>query len=113
VTEYCWVSMGRRDLIASQSAASSPSGIVAAIGERGEFASHLRAHASTALTTERTACGARHITIYCGSRFGADCFQVAETILSESQGKVSAEMKHEDAMMRNVAKQTGASWLAF
>ena len=61
-------------------------GMVAAIGRMGEFASHLRGARANGMTSSDLRAVLVQIAIYCGIPVGADCFQVAETILGESKG---------------------------
>ncbi len=64
-------------------------GMVAALGKMGEFGNHVRGAAVNGLTPNELSAVLIQIAIYCGIPVGADCFQVAESILSES--KVKAE----------------------
>jgi 4-carboxymuconolactone decarboxylase len=59
-------------------------GMVAATGKMGEFANHVRGARVNGLTPNELRAVLIQIAIYCGIPIGADCFQVAETILSES-----------------------------
>ena len=85
VTEYCWGEAWGDETLSPRERSILTLGIVAAIGERGEFASHLRGARVNGLTRNELRAVLVHITIYCGIPVGADCFQVAETILSESK----------------------------
>ena len=53
----------------------------------GEFANHLRGARTNGLTpNELRAVLVQIAIIYCGIPVGADCFQVAETILTKCNG---------------------------
>jgi 4-carboxymuconolactone decarboxylase len=61
-------------------------GMVAAIGKMDEFANHLRGAPANGLTPNELRAVLVQIAIYCGIPVSADCFRVADTILSESKG---------------------------
>ena len=60
--------------------------MVAALGKMGEFANHVCGARANGLTPNDLRAVLIQIAIYCGIPVGADCFQVAENILSDSKG---------------------------
>ena len=86
VTEYCWGEAWGDETLSSRERSILTLGIVAAIGRMGEFANHLRGARANGLTPSELRAVLVQIAVYCGIPVGADCFQVAETILSESKG---------------------------
>ena len=67
-------------------------GMVAALGKMGEFANHIRGARVNGLTPDELSAVLVQIAIYCGIPVGADCFQVAESILSESKERDSSHV---------------------
>jgi 4-carboxymuconolactone decarboxylase len=86
VTEYCWGEAWGDQTLSARERSILTLGMVAAIGKMGEFANHLRGALSNGLTPNELRAVLVQIAIYCGIPVGADCFQVAETILRESKG---------------------------
>jgi 4-carboxymuconolactone decarboxylase len=85
-TEYCWGEAWGDETLSLRERSILALGMVAAIGKMGEFANHLRGARANGLTPNELGAVLVQIAIYCGIPVGADCFQVAETILSESKG---------------------------
>jgi 4-carboxymuconolactone decarboxylase len=87
VTEYCWGEAWGDETLSPRERSILTLGMVAALGKMGEFANHVRGARANGLTADELRAVLIQITIYCGIPVGADCFQVAETILSESKGE--------------------------
>ena len=85
-TEYCWGEVWGDETLSPRERSILTLGMVAAIGRMGEFAIHVRGARANGLTQNELRAVLVQIAIYCGIPVGADCFQVAETILSESKG---------------------------
>jgi 4-carboxymuconolactone decarboxylase len=83
--EYCWGEAWGDETLSLRERSILTLGIVAAIGKMGEFANHVRGARANGLTPNELRAVLVHISIYCGIPVGADCFQVAETILGESK----------------------------
>ena len=86
-TEYCWGEVWGDETLSPRERSILTLGMVAAIGKTGEFANHVRGARANGLTADELRAVLIQITIYCGIPVGADCFQVAETILNEDKGK--------------------------
>jgi 4-carboxymuconolactone decarboxylase len=86
VTEYCWGEAWGDETLSPRERSILALGLVAAIGKMGEFANHLRGARTNGLTPNELRAVLVQIAIYCGIPVGADCFQVAATILTESNG---------------------------
>ena len=86
-TEYCWGEVWGDETLSPRERSILTLGMVAAIGKMGEFANHIRGARANGLTADDLRAVLVQITIYCGIPVGADCFQVAETILKEEKGK--------------------------
>jgi 4-carboxymuconolactone decarboxylase len=84
--EYCWGEAWGDETLSLRERSILTLGIVAAIGKMGEFANHVRGARANGLTPNELRAVLLQIAIYCGIPVGADCFQVAETILTESNG---------------------------
>ena len=87
VTEYCWGEAWGDETLSPRERSILTLGIVAAIGRMGEFANHLRGARANGLTPNELRAVLVQIAVYCGIPVGADCFQVAETFLSEEKAK--------------------------
>ena len=85
-TEYCWGEAWGDETLSPRERSILTLGMVAAIGRMGEFANHFRGARANGLTPNELRAVLVQIAVYCGIPVGADCFQVAETILSESKG---------------------------
>jgi 4-carboxymuconolactone decarboxylase len=83
--EYCWGEAWGDETLSLRERSILTLGIVAAIGKMGEFTNHVRGARANGLTPNELRAVLVHISIYCGIPVGADCFQVAETILRESK----------------------------
>jgi 4-carboxymuconolactone decarboxylase len=83
--EYCWGEAWGDETLSLRERSILTLGIVAATGKMGEFANHVRGARANGLTPNELRAVLVHISIYCGIPVGADCFQVAETILRESK----------------------------
>lgn len=90
--EYCWGEAWADETLSLRERSILTLGIVAAIGKMGEFANHVRGARANGLTPNELRAVLVHISIYCGIPVGADCFQVAETILRESQSSEDARV---------------------
>ena len=86
VTEYCWGEVWGDETLSARERSILTLGMVAAIGKMGEFANHVRGARANGLTPNELRAVLIQIAIYCGIPVGADCFQVAENILSDSKG---------------------------
>jgi 4-carboxymuconolactone decarboxylase len=85
-TEYCWGEAWGDEALSPRERSILTLGMVGAIGKMNECANHLRGARANGLTQDELRAVVIQIAIYCGIPVGADCFQVAETILSESKG---------------------------
>ncbi len=83
VTEYCWGEVWGDEALSPRERSILTLGMVAAIGKMGEFANHIRGALNNGLTPNELRAILVQISVYCGIPIGADCFQVAETILRE------------------------------
>ena len=83
VTEYCWGEVWGDEALSPRERSILTLGMVAAIGKMGEFANHVRGARNNGLTPNELRAILVQISVYCGIPVGADCFQVAETILRE------------------------------
>ena len=83
VTEYCWGEVWGDEALSPRERSILTLGIVAAIGKMGEFANHVLGALNNGLTPNELRAILVQISVYCGIPIGADCFQVAETILRE------------------------------
>ena len=83
VTEYCWGEVWGNEALSSREHSILTLGMVAAIGKMGEFANHVRGARNNGLTPHELRAILGQIAVYCGISVGADCFEVAETILRE------------------------------
>lgn len=86
VTEYCWGEVWGEDTLSPRERSILTLGMVAALGKMGEFANHVRGTQANGLTPTEISAVLIQIAVYCGIPVGADCFQIAETILNESDG---------------------------
>jgi 4-carboxymuconolactone decarboxylase len=86
VTEYCWGEAWGDETLSPRERSILTLGLVAATGKMDEFANHLRGARTNGLTPNELRAVLVQIAIYCGIPVGADCFQVASTILRESKG---------------------------
>jgi 4-carboxymuconolactone decarboxylase len=84
--EYCWGEAWADETLSLRERSILTLGIVAAIGKMDEFANHVRGARNNGLTPDELRAVFVHISIYCGIPIGADCFQVAHAVLSESKG---------------------------
>jgi 4-carboxymuconolactone decarboxylase len=86
VTEYCWGEVWSEETLLPRERSILTLGMVAALGKMGEFANHvLRGAGANGLTPDELRAVLIQIAIYCGIPVGADCFRVAESVLSESK----------------------------
>ncbi len=83
VIEYCWGEVWGDEVLSPRERSILTLGMVAAIGKMGEFANHVRGARNNGLTPNELRAILVQIAVYCGIPVGADCFQVAETILRE------------------------------
>jgi 4-carboxymuconolactone decarboxylase len=90
-TEYCWGEVWGDETLSPRERSILTLGMVAALGKMGEFANHVRGAAVNGLTPKELSSVLVQIAIYCGIPVGADCFQVAESILSDSKGERSPD----------------------
>jgi 4-carboxymuconolactone decarboxylase len=86
VTEYCWGEVWGEDTLSPRERSILTLGMVAALGKMGEFANHVRGAQANSLTPTEISAVLIQIAVYCGIPVGADCFQIAETTLNESNG---------------------------
>ena len=86
-TEYCWGEVWGDETLSRREHSILTLGMVAAIGKMGEFSNHFRGALTNGLTPNELRAVLTQITIYCGIASGADCFQVASTILTEGKRK--------------------------
>jgi 4-carboxymuconolactone decarboxylase len=85
VTEYCWGEVWGDETLSLRERSILTLGMVAALGKMGEFANHVRGAQVNGLTPTELRAVLIQIAIYCGIPIGADCFHVAEEILSKSK----------------------------
>ena len=85
VTEYCWGEVWGDESLSSRERSILTLGMVAALGKMGEFANHVRGAQVNGLTPNELRAVLIQIAIYCGIPVGADCFHVAEDILSKDK----------------------------
>ena len=85
VTEYCWGEVWGEETLLPRERSILTLGMVAALGKMGEFANHVRGAGVNGLTPKELSAVLIQIAVYCGIPVGADCFQVAGNILSESK----------------------------
>lgn len=85
VTEYCWGEVWGEDTLSPRERSILTLGMVAATGKMGEFANHVRGARVNGLTSTELRAVLIQVAIYCGIPVGADCFQVAESILQENE----------------------------
>jgi 4-carboxymuconolactone decarboxylase len=85
-TEYCWGEVWGDETLSPRERSILTLGMVAALGKMREFANHVRGARANGLTPNDLRAVLIQIAIYCGIPVGADCFQVAENILSDSKG---------------------------
>jgi 4-carboxymuconolactone decarboxylase len=85
VTEYCWGEVWGDETLSPRERSILTLGMVAALGKMGEFANHVRGAQVNGLTPNELSAVLVQIAIYCGIPVGADCFHVAEDILSKSK----------------------------
>jgi 4-carboxymuconolactone decarboxylase len=85
VTEYCWGEVWGDEALSPRERSILTLGMVAALGKMGEFANHVRGAGVNGITPGELRAVLIQIAIYCGIPVGADCFQVAESVLNESE----------------------------
>jgi len=85
VTEYCWGEVWGDETLSPRERSILTLGMVAALGKTGEFANHVRGAKVNGLMPDELRAVLIQIAVYCGIPVGADCFQVARNILSESK----------------------------
>src|ERR1700737_613683 len=85
VTEYCWGEVWGEETLSPRERSILTLCIVPPLGKMGEFANHVRGASVNGLTPNELSAVLIQIAIYCGIPVGADCFQVAEGILSENK----------------------------
>src|SRR5579859_4702253 len=85
VSEYCWGEVWGDDTLPPRERSILTLGMVAALGKMGEFANHVRGAQVNGLTPPELRAVLMQVSIYCGIPVGADCFQVADTILNENK----------------------------
>ena len=83
-TEYCWGEVWGDDTLSPREHSILTLGMVAALGKMGEFANHVRGAQANGLTPNELRAVLIQVAIYCGIPVGADCFNVAEEVLSKS-----------------------------
>jgi 4-carboxymuconolactone decarboxylase len=83
VTEYCWGEVWGDESLSLRERSILTLGMVAALGKMGEFANHVRGARTNGLTPNELRAILFQVAVYCGIPVGADCFEVAETILRE------------------------------
>ena len=86
VTEYCWGEVWGDETLSPRERSILTLGMVAALGKMGEFANHVRGAQVNGLRPNELRAVLIQIAIYCGIPVGADCFHVAEDILSQDKG---------------------------
>jgi 4-carboxymuconolactone decarboxylase len=84
-TEYCWGEVWGDDTLSPREHSILTLGMVAALGKMGEFANHVRGAQANGLTPNELRAVLIQVAIYCGIPVGADCFNVAEEVLSKSK----------------------------
>jgi 4-carboxymuconolactone decarboxylase len=84
-TEYCWGEVWGDDTLSRREHSILTLGMVAALGKMGEFANHVRGAQANGLTPNELRAVLIQVAIYCGIPVGADCFNVAEEVLSKSK----------------------------
>jgi 4-carboxymuconolactone decarboxylase len=84
-TEYCWGEVWGDDTLSPREHSILTLGVVAALGKMGEFANHVRGAQANGLTPNELRAVLIQVAIYCGIPVGADCFNVAEEVLSKSK----------------------------
>ncbi|MGD1094879.1 MAG: carboxymuconolactone decarboxylase family protein [Bryobacteraceae bacterium] len=85
VSEYCWGEVWGDETLSPRERSILTLGMVAALGKMGEFANHVRGAQANGLTPDELRAVLIQIAIYCGIPVGADCFHVAEEILSKNK----------------------------
>jgi 4-carboxymuconolactone decarboxylase len=85
ITEYCWGGVWGEDTLSPRERSILTLGMVAALGKMGEFANHVRGAGANGITPNELSAVLIQIAVYCGIPVGADCFQIAEGILSEGK----------------------------
>ncbi len=85
VSEYCWGEVWGDETLSPRERSILTLGMVAALGKMGEFANHVRGAQVNGLTPNELRALLMQIAIYCGIPVGADCFHVAEEILSTNK----------------------------
>src|SRR5271165_4740945 len=85
VIEFCWGEVWGDEALSPRERSILTLGMVAALGKMGEFANHVRGAQVNGLTPDELRAVLIQIAIYCGIPVGADCFHVAEDILSKSK----------------------------
>jgi 4-carboxymuconolactone decarboxylase len=85
-TEYCWGEVWGDETLSPRERSILTLGMVAALGKMGEFANHVRGAHVNGITPNDLRAVLIQIAVYCGIPVGADCFQVAEKTLRESEG---------------------------
>ena len=85
VTEYCWGEVWGDETLSPREHSILTLGMVAALGKMGEFANHVRGAQVNGLTVTELCAVLIQIAGYCGIPVGADCFHVAQDILSKSK----------------------------
>ena len=83
VTEYCWGEVWCDEALSLRERSILTLGMVAALGKMGEFANHVRGARANGLMPNELRAIFVQVAVYCGIPVGADCFEVAETILRE------------------------------
>jgi 4-carboxymuconolactone decarboxylase len=87
VSENCWGEVWGDETLSPREHSILTLGMVAALGKMGEFANHVRGARANGLTPNELSAVLIQVAIYCGIPVGADCFQVAESVLVESRGR--------------------------
>src|ERR1700737_4613621 len=82
VTEYCWGEVWGDQTLSPRERSILTLGMVAALGKMGEFATHFRGAQANGLTPDELGAVLIQVAIYCGIPGGADCFHVAEEMIS-------------------------------
>jgi len=85
VSEYCWGEVWGDETLSPRERSILTLGMVAALGKMGEFTNHIRGAQANGLTPAELRTVLIQIAVYCGIPVGADCFQIAETILNENK----------------------------
>ena len=110
VTEYCWGEVWGEETLSPRERSILTLGMVAALGKMGEFANHVRGAQVNGLTPAELRAVLIQIAIYCGIPVGADCFQVAETILNEKQEHQGVRVKSRGTMHGLLQKDATGGW---